>query len=88
MNAITLSLNSGHVSLVSHPDDIAGLVLNASEEAPCDLTEITKIGISFGPLHYFLASVDFPFLPYLINYFQYSYLYYFGDPSSFRLQAS
>ena len=51
MNAITLSLNSGHASLVSHPDDIAGLVLNASEEAPCDLTEITKIGISFGPLH-------------------------------------
>jgi hypothetical protein len=42
MNAITLSVNSSHASLVSHPDDIAGLVLNASEEAPRDLTEITK----------------------------------------------
>jgi hypothetical protein len=88
LNAITLSLNSSHASLVSHPDDIAGLILNASEEAPRNLTEITKIGISFGPLHYFLAFVDFPFLPYPINYFQYAYLYSFGDPSSFHLQAS
>jgi pimeloyl-ACP methyl ester carboxylesterase len=30
MNATTLSLNSSHMSLVSHPDDIAELILNAT----------------------------------------------------------
>ena len=29
MNATTLSLNSSHASLVSHPNEIAGLILNA-----------------------------------------------------------
>ena len=31
MNATTLSLNSSHASLVSHPDEIAELILNASK---------------------------------------------------------
>ena len=31
MNTITLSLNSSHASFVSHPDEIAGLILNAAE---------------------------------------------------------
>jgi pimeloyl-ACP methyl ester carboxylesterase len=30
MNATTLSLNSSHASLLSHPDDIAELILNAT----------------------------------------------------------
>ena len=31
MNATTLSLNSSHASLVSHPDEIAELILNATK---------------------------------------------------------
>jgi pimeloyl-ACP methyl ester carboxylesterase len=31
MNATTLSLNASHASLVSHPDQIAELILNASK---------------------------------------------------------
>jgi pimeloyl-ACP methyl ester carboxylesterase len=31
MNATTLSINSSHASLVSHPDDIAQLILNATK---------------------------------------------------------
>jgi pimeloyl-ACP methyl ester carboxylesterase len=32
MNAITISLNSSHASLVSHPDEIAELILNATRQ--------------------------------------------------------
>jgi pimeloyl-ACP methyl ester carboxylesterase len=31
MNATTISLNSSHASLVSHPDEIAELILNATK---------------------------------------------------------
>lgn len=31
MNATTISINSGHASLVSHPDQIASLILNATK---------------------------------------------------------
>ena len=31
MNATTLSINSSHMSLVSHPDEIAELILNATK---------------------------------------------------------
>ena len=31
MNATTLSLNSSHASLISHPDEIAELILNATK---------------------------------------------------------
>jgi pimeloyl-ACP methyl ester carboxylesterase len=31
MNATTISVNSSHASLVSHPDEIASLILNASK---------------------------------------------------------
>jgi pimeloyl-ACP methyl ester carboxylesterase len=31
MNATTLSLNSSHMSLVSHPNEIAELILNATQ---------------------------------------------------------
>jgi len=31
MNATTLSLNSSHASLVSHPDEIAEFILNATK---------------------------------------------------------
>jgi pimeloyl-ACP methyl ester carboxylesterase len=31
MNATTISLNSSHASLVSHPDEIAQLILNATK---------------------------------------------------------
>ena len=31
MNATTLSLNSSHASLVSHPNEIAELILNATK---------------------------------------------------------
>ncbi len=58
------------------------------KEAPRNLAEITKIGISFGPLHYFLAFADFPFLPYPTNYSHYAYLYYSRDPNRSHLQAS
>ena len=34
MNATTLSLNSSHASLVSHPDEIAELILNAAKGNP------------------------------------------------------
>jgi len=40
MNATTISLNSSHASLVSHPDEIAQLILNATKEAPRNITEI------------------------------------------------
>jgi pimeloyl-ACP methyl ester carboxylesterase len=33
MNATTLSLNSSHASLVSHPDEIAELILNATKRS-------------------------------------------------------
>ena len=32
MNATTLSINSSHASLVSHPDEIAQLILNATKD--------------------------------------------------------
>ena len=38
MNATTLSLNSSHASLVSHPNEIAELILNATKEVPNNLT--------------------------------------------------
>ena len=31
MNATTLSLNSSHASLISHPDEIADLIINATK---------------------------------------------------------
>jgi hypothetical protein len=31
MNGTTLSINSSHASLVSHPDEIAQLILNATK---------------------------------------------------------
>jgi pimeloyl-ACP methyl ester carboxylesterase len=31
MNATTISLNSSHASLVTHPDEIAQLILNATK---------------------------------------------------------
>jgi len=31
MNATTISLPSGHASLVSHPDEIASLILDAAK---------------------------------------------------------
>jgi hypothetical protein len=31
MNATTISLNSSHASLVTHPDEIAELILNAAK---------------------------------------------------------
>jgi hypothetical protein len=31
MNATTISVNSSHASLVSHPDQIAELILNATK---------------------------------------------------------
>ena len=31
MNATTISLNSSHASLVTHPDEIAELILNATK---------------------------------------------------------
>jgi hypothetical protein len=31
MNATTLSINSGHVAAVSHPDEIAQFILNATK---------------------------------------------------------
>ncbi|MGA6989057.1 MAG: hypothetical protein WBX81_01455 [Nitrososphaeraceae archaeon] len=32
MNATTLSINSSHASLVSHPDEITQLILNATKD--------------------------------------------------------
>lgn len=37
MNATTLSLNSSHASLISHPDEIADLIINATKVS--DLTQ-------------------------------------------------
>lgn len=39
MNATTLSLNSSHASLISHPDEIADLIINATKVS--DLTQQT-----------------------------------------------
>jgi hypothetical protein len=33
MNATTLSLNSSHASPISHPNEIAELILNATERS-------------------------------------------------------
>jgi pimeloyl-ACP methyl ester carboxylesterase len=39
MNATTVSINASHASYVSHPDEIAQLILNATKEAPNSIRE-------------------------------------------------
>ena len=41
MNATTLSINSSHASLVSHPDEITQLILNATKDNSTQTTSIS-----------------------------------------------
>jgi hypothetical protein len=46
MNAITISLPSSHASLVSHPNEIAQLILNATRVAKKQTHVINQFGTS------------------------------------------